>query len=65
MTEWIPVSEQLPDSGVVVDTKIDDKDGLRNEQQLVRENNLWFFPDYAMYVYYWPTHWRPSQEPKA
>ena len=58
MSEWIDVHDQLPKNGVVVDTKIDDPNGLRNEQQLLRENRLWFFPDRSMYVYFWPTHWR-------
>ena len=40
-------------------TKIDDQNGLRNEQRLKRRGKLWFFPDMSMYVYYAPTHWRP------
>lgn len=42
---------------VVVETKIDDHDGLRNVAELKRQGNLWFFPDGSMYVYYTPTHW--------
>lgn len=38
-------------------TKIDDERGERNVQTLVREGNLWFYPDKSMYVYYTPTHW--------
>ena len=45
--------------GIVVNTKIDDSDGCRNEQQLKRHGNLWYFPDMSMYVYYRPTHWKP------
>lgn len=44
--------------GIVLDTKIDDADGCRNEQQLVRKGNLWWTSDGQMYVYYTPTHWR-------
>lgn len=55
---WIRVDHQLPAEGVVVDTKIDDSHGLRNEQQLKRKGRLWFFTDGSMYVYYTPTHWR-------
>lgn len=64
--EWFSTSGNvLPKVGTVVDTKIDDEDGLRNEQPLKRggtNGNLWFFPDGGMYVYYRPTHWKPMEE---
>lgn len=56
---WIRCSVALPTESVVVMTKIDDSRGCRNEQQLKRRGNLWFFPDGSMYVYYTPTHWKP------
>jgi len=56
---WISVKDRVPPVGVVIDTKIDDEKGVRNEQQLVFENPLWFFPDHSMYAYYKPTHWKP------
>jgi len=59
MADWHPI-DTAPD-GVVVHTKIDDAGGVRNEQQLKRRGNLWWFPDGSMYVYYHPTHWRPVQ----
>lgn len=43
-------------------TKIEDSKGSRNEQLLIREGRLWFFPDMSMYVYYMPTHWRDDLE---
>jgi hypothetical protein len=43
----------------VVETKIDDENGVRNVQTLKRRGNLWWFPDDSMYCYYRPTHWRP------
>jgi len=46
--------------GQVVSTKIEDERGIRNIQLLKREGRLWFVPDGSMYVYYTPTHWRPS-----
>lgn len=55
---WIAVREQLPENSLVVETKIDDVRGIRNQQTLKRDGNLWFFPDGSMYVYYIPTHWR-------
>jgi len=55
---WISVKERLPDNGLEVETKIDDTKGVRNIGNLVRQNNLWFFPGMSMYVYYTPTHWR-------
>lgn len=56
--QWIRCSDDVPRVGVVVETKIDDEKGCRNEQRLVRDGVLWFFPDGGMYVYYRPTHWR-------
>ena len=58
MNDWLECSYRLPDEGVVVMTKIDDGFGCRNEQELKRLKNLWFFPDASMYVYYTPTHWK-------
>lgn len=60
-TDWLNVIDQPPPEGVVVETKIDDQRGVRNEQPLKRSGSLWFFPDASMYVYYTPTHWRPRQ----
>lgn len=54
---WIAVAEKLPPKGKVVMTKIDDKDGVRNVQELYYSSNLWWFPSGSMYVYYTPTHW--------
>lgn len=64
---WISVRETLPEEHKVVMTKIDDSDGVRNEQPLKRMHNLWWTPDSAMYVYYNPTHWHPidTQTPKS
>lgn len=60
--EEIPVNwktiESAPE-GVPVRTKIDDAQGIRNEQVLRRQGRLWWFPDGSMYVYYSPTHWAP------
>ncbi len=58
MKEWIKVSDELPPEKEEVDTKIHDVHGCRNEQPLRRRGNLFFFPDWSMYVYYTPTHWR-------
>ena len=57
---WQPIN--TAPEGVEVETKIDDELGERNVQSLRRKNNLWFFPDWTMYVYYTPTHWRPLKE---
>jgi hypothetical protein len=57
--DWIRTNAELPPDGVTVETKIDDRRGVRNEQTLKRLGRLWFFPDGSMYVYYVPTHWRP------
>jgi len=55
MNEWIKCTEQLPEEGITVTTKID---GVRNVQLLKRQGRLWFYPDGSMYVYYTPTHRR-------
>lgn len=55
--EWQP-ARSAPEN-VLVRTKIDDDQGLRNEQPLKRRGGLWWLPDGSMYVYYTPTHWQP------
>lgn len=55
---WVETAKRLPEEGLIVQTKIDDADGVRNEQRLKRRGRLWFHPDGKMYVYYTPTHWR-------
>lgn len=56
--DWRIITQAEPKNGVEVETKIDDGRGVRNVTTLKRQNNLWFFPDMSMYVYYTPTHWR-------
>lgn len=56
-TTWNKCTEQLPPNRVVVLTKIDDANGVRNEQMLKRVGVMWYVPDGSMYVYYTPTHW--------
>lgn len=56
--EWYISRSMLPPENLVVETKIDDERGCRNQQKLKRIGNLWYFPDGSMYVYYTPTHWR-------
>lgn len=60
MSDWMDI-DTAPDDAEVM-TKIDDACGCRNEQPLVRQGNLWFYPDMSVYVYYRPTHWRPLDE---
>jgi hypothetical protein len=61
---WTRTDESLPPEGRIVETKIHDRDGLRNEGKLKRYGGLWFVPDGSMYVYYTPTHWRDVPEPR-
>lgn len=58
---WIPLSQQLPENRVTVETKVDDAGGVRNVQNLRRYNALWFNENGKTYVYYTPTHWRPLE----
>lgn len=58
-SEWKPATE-APE-GILVLTKIDDADGVRNVQTLVRSGNLWFTDKRkSSYVYYTPTHYRSA-----
>ncbi len=59
---WIKTSEQLPQEGKIVQTKISDDLGERNHQALKRQGRLWFVPDGSIYVYYTPTHWQSLGE---
>lgn len=58
--QWIKIngSFSLPPKNVIVQTKIEDNTGTRNEQELIYDNNLWWDKNKSMYVYYKPTHWR-------
>lgn len=56
MSQWNPI-ETSPEN-IEVMTKIDDENGCRNEQSLMRRGRMWFVPDGSMYVYYRPTRWR-------
>lgn len=59
MAGWCVTSPNLlPREGVVVETKIDDGRGIRNQTLLKYDSGLWFYPDGNNYVYYTPTHWR-------
>lgn len=59
--EWIETSIKLPPENVTVETKIEDDNGCRNAQNLIRKGSLWYL-DNGMYVYYTPTHWRYRNE---
>lgn len=63
MTDWQSI-ESAPEN-VVVEVKIDDWRGVRNQTKLMRRGNLCFVPDGGMYVYYTPTHWRVAPPASA
>lgn len=54
---WKLIKDEPPPKNKTLKTKIDDADGVRNEQELFFDGKLWWFPDKSMYVYYTPTHW--------
>lgn len=56
---WRDISS-APNKKVVM-TMISDIHGMRNQQELKRDGNLWWTPDGSMYVYYQPTHWRETE----
>jgi hypothetical protein len=60
--EWRETGVTVPPEQELVDTKIHDQKGCRNEQPLQRIGNLWWFADGNMYVYYTPTHWKPRYQ---
>lgn len=64
MTGWTKTSDELPPFNTVVETKIHDCEGVRNQGYLklgaTIGGSLWFAPDDQSYVYYTPTHWRPK-----
>lgn len=56
---WTDCKHAQAPEGVEVETKIDDANGCRNVQTLVRYGRLWFVDTRkSMSVYYTPTHWR-------
>jgi hypothetical protein len=57
-TPWVRTVDHLPIEDIVVNTKIDNENGVSNEQELKLQGRLWFVPDGSIYVYYTPTHWR-------
>lgn len=60
--EWIRCEDRMPPIGKVVDTKIDDAKGCRNERTLkCGRGQLWFRSDTGIYVYRKPTHWRETE----
>lgn len=59
-TKWLRIIDQLPPENQEVETKIDDLDGVRNEQVMRRVGKNWLVQD-GTYVYYTPTHWRAKQ----
>jgi hypothetical protein len=56
MPPWFTIESAPPNAPVM--TKIDDENGVRNTQVLVRKGRLWWHKDESTYVYYTPTHWR-------
>lgn len=60
MDNWIECKKEPPPDSTLVMTKIDDAQGVRNEQALAFHSNLWWTGEGrdAMYVYYRPTHWK-------
>lgn len=40
---WYRTLDKLPEEGEIVDTKVDDYKGCRNETQLMFKHNMWFY----------------------
>ena len=63
LNDWQPI-ETMPEGATCL-TKIDDNDGVRNVQPLVKKTRepgktrpMYWSGD--MYVYYTPTHWKAT-----
>lgn len=54
---WKRTTEIKPPLNEKVLTKIDDEIGIRNEQIMFFDGNLWWTASGKDYVYYTPTHW--------
>jgi hypothetical protein len=54
---WYNTQSSIVPENVILNTKINDNNGVRNEQKLIKIGNLWWTTDKQMYVYYRPTHW--------
>jgi hypothetical protein len=55
--QWKRCEHITPPQGILLWTKIEDKDGTRNKEVLIFDRGLWWMKDRSMYVYYTPTHW--------
>ncbi len=55
---WNKITILPPPFNRVVEIKIDDGNGLRNQQHLKFDGKLWWLKDGSAYVYFKPTHWR-------
>lgn len=58
MKHFIATKDFMPPQHIIVETKVVDEKGERNNAFLIRKGDLWFTEDEKMYVYYVPTHWR-------
>ena len=54
---WVLINSLQPPENKVINYKIDDEKGCRNECQIIKKGNLYWLPDNSMYVYFTPTHW--------
>lgn len=53
---WNSIKKTPPPKGILINTKISDAAGDRNEQPLKWDGELWWSD--SMYIYYTPTHWK-------
>jgi len=57
MNSWISIKNLLPPENQVVMTRGE----CGREQKLIRKGNLFFLPDWSMYVYYNVEYWKEIQ----
>jgi len=54
---WHNTLKELPPENIPVETRVNDKNGIGNQQILTRKNNR-FFADNDLLCYYTPNEWR-------
>ena len=55
--DWKATERYKPPQGIVVETM----NSGGNVQNLIFKDNLWWFSDMSMYVYYVPIFWREEE----
>lgn len=58
---WTSTRKELPPEGELVETRIADQYGVRNQKPLIRTGKIWSTAD-GVQMFYTPTQWRPIDQ---